>query len=1250
MLLQRLGPTDDVVFVRKLIAFVDLIEDHLAVDVDLEDAASAFNHLDDNPERVFDCGSQTDCLRFEVSNPSVGNRDVHGRILAVPGTDWWSHYPVVMRFPWLLLLLCLTPLSAVAQEPTAQLFNGKNLTGWSGDPSHWSVEDGCLVGRSTEANPLERSIYLFSDVEAADFVLEFDYLIEGGNSGMQYRSERLPNDDVAGYQADIEDGPNYSGILYESDGRAIIAQRGERLQIFDDGSRLNHKALGTAEALQAGVLRQEWNHYRVIAKGARLVHEINGVRMIDVLDEESARSRASGIFALQLHQGPPMEVRYRDFKLRNLAEDDAAGLKDFLRVRKAKSGKLAEWIWSVSSVAENEKQWFHYRFELDQPATLSSGSITCDNGFIAWLDSDKIAEGTQWWVPVAVQAGRKLAVGTHDLAVLAWNEGGPAGLAVQLELTLKNGTAIPLTSSEQWRSTPTAPQGWPAMTAESLDSNTWSSVKSQGKVGGPGLVWGKTMAPRVATPVDNFVMPDGFEATLMHTASPSEGSWASMTFGPSGEIYVSPERGKLLRFRFPNGHERAPIVDKLDTPVHSAQGLLYAHNALYANVAGRVGEQDDGTQGDGGLHRLRDLDGDGVFEDHQHLSNYGPPSEHGAHGIVLGPDGMLYVVIGNHTKPPTNLKKWSAYMDVEEDVLLPRIWDPRGHAHGMYAPAAVVMRTDKDATEWELIAGGMRNPYDLAFAPDGELFTYDADMEWDIGTPWYRAPRVVHVIPGSESGWRSGSAKWPSEYPDSLPAVVETGPASPVGITFGTKSHFPQDWADRLYLADWAYGRIITVELSPNGATYSGDIFDFLSGKPLNVTDLEFGPDGALWFTTGGRGTQSGLYRVAYTAPMSGKPNVFDTTPNEDVLLRRKMERDEGSSQDRSDALFSSDRVLRYAARLNLEHKAKVDWPNLILGVGSYSGIGVGELLLASARVGTDRQKEFSLEHIYRCDFSAASLDAKWLLLRTAMLLRTGTGAGETTSPDPELAEFFGRDFPTDDPMLNREIARLLVAVEAPNLPTILLNQLKKATFQEEQLHYATLLRLVETDWTEDQRLWYLTWLRQSHGMPGGLSLTGFLSAIEKDALATLGEEQRKFIEERLPPISTSAGIYPTTQREFHREWTVADGLAALEAAAESGGTAPSLEQLANGKALFRDLSCIQCHRFGTEGGSLGPDLTAVANRFGHRDLLEAIIEPKKAVSDQFTLVPMPARLLNTANEQDLHDLFRFLEAGPQAR
>src|SRR5262249_8812137 len=154
---------------------------------------------------------------------------------------------------------------------------------------------------------------------------------------------------------------------------------------------------------------------------------------------------------------------------------------------------------------------------------------------------------------------------------------------------------------------------------------------------------------------------------------------------------------------------------------------------------------------------------------------------------------------------------------------------------------------------------------DMAFNPDGELFTWDSDMEWDIGAPWYRPTRVNHCVSAGEYGWRSGSAVWPTYYPDSLPTTLDVGLGSPTGMKFGTSAKFPLRYQRALFAADWAYGRILAIHLTPLGASYEGTFETLVTGKPLNVTDLDFGPDGAMYFITGGRGTPSTLYRLTYS-------------------------------------------------------------------------------------------------------------------------------------------------------------------------------------------------------------------------------------------------------------------------------------------------------------------------------------------------------------------------------------------------
>ncbi|HEX7900160.1 MAG TPA: heme-binding protein, partial [Planctomycetota bacterium] len=345
---------------------------------------------------------------------------------------------------------------------------------------------------------------------------------------------------------------------------------------------------------------------------------------------------------------------------------------------------------------------------------------------------------------------------------------------------------------------------------------------------------------------------DGFKVELLSEATPDQGSWVAMTFEPGGGLLVSPEKGPLHRVK--DG-----VAKKLASGVGDAQGLLHAYGSLYVN-----GKGPDGT----GLYRLFDRDGDGEFEETRLLRRWPiEMTEHGPHGIALGPDGRLYVMNGNYTKAPEDISPRSPHRRFAEDLLLPRQWDATGHAVGLLAPGGYVVRTDPDGKDWELFCGGLRNAYDLAFDAQGELFTYDSDMERDLGTPWYRPTRIFHLVAGGEYGWRSGTGKWPAEYPDVLPPAVNVGRGSPTGVTFGGGAKFPPRYRRALFAADWAFGRILAVHLEPRGATFAGSVETFVRGEPLNVTDLEVGPDGALWFITGGRGTRSRLYRVSYAGP-----------------------------------------------------------------------------------------------------------------------------------------------------------------------------------------------------------------------------------------------------------------------------------------------------------------------------------------------------------------------------------------------
>ena len=245
--------------------------------------------------------------------------------------------------------------------------------------------------------------------------------------------------------------------------------------------------------------------------------------------------------------------------------------------------------------------------------------------------------------------------------------------------------------------------------------------------------------------------------------------------------------------------------------------------------------------------------------------------------MTLGPDGKLYFNSGNHAHLKGPIDPASPMNILYEGELLPHYNDPRGHAAGIVAPGGEIYRSDDEGKTWKRVAGGFRNQYDFAFNRLGEAFTFDSDMEWDIGLPWYRPVRVNQAIVGADFGWRTGSAVWPVTFFDSLPTTLDLGRGSPTGVTFYQGNTFPEGYDDSFLICDWSQGRILSVKLTPSGATYAGKATELVTGQPLNCTDIEVGPDGSVYFTTGGRGTQGGLFRVG---PKGAK---VATTPQDGI-------------------------------------------------------------------------------------------------------------------------------------------------------------------------------------------------------------------------------------------------------------------------------------------------------------------------------------------------------------------------------
>lgn len=233
---------------------------------------------------------------------------------------------MIRCFLGVCLLVLVMACGALGDEPQP-LFNGKDLTGWEGDPHVWSVEDGAIVGRTTAGAPLANNTFLiWRGGELRDFRLRLKYRIQGGNSGVQYRSHVVDPAKwiVGGYQADIDSGPTYSGILYDERGRGILAARGQRVTINSEGA-LQPTTVADATELQKSIRGDDWNDYLIEARGPHLRHTINGKLMSETTDNDPKKRADSGVLALQVHAGPPMTVRFREIRLEDLTRAAADG-------------------------------------------------------------------------------------------------------------------------------------------------------------------------------------------------------------------------------------------------------------------------------------------------------------------------------------------------------------------------------------------------------------------------------------------------------------------------------------------------------------------------------------------------------------------------------------------------------------------------------------------------------------------------------------------------------------------------------------------------------------------------------------------------------------------------------------------------------------------------------------------------------------------------------------------------------------
>ncbi len=690
--------------------------------------------------------------------------------------------------------------------------------------------------------------------------------------------------------------------------------------------------------------------------------------------------------------------------------------------RVLQEGPAAEWIWGP-----NTDRKYVFRKEFTAPEKLKSAWLlaSCDNIMTVFVNDQRVVSSSEWQQAVRVDVQKHLKPGKNTLLVEGANQEGVAALAVKLVLTPAEGKPQYVATDKTWH------------VAESREAEKSLEVTARGKMGVQ--PWGNVFATAGSAslsgaPRDMFQLLPGFQVELLYTVpGPTQGSWVCIAFDQKGRILASDQGDKGLYRITPSklGSDEPTKVEKLDLKITAAQGMLVAFDSLYLSVNGGPGS---------GLYRARDTNGDDQYDELTKLAAFRGGGEHGPHALRLSPDGKsIYVVCGNHTDPPQQIDASRVPTNWGEDLLLPRQWDARGHAAGRLAPGGWIAKTDPDGKTWEIISVGYRNAYDMDFNADGELFAYDSDMEWDMGSPWYRPTRTTHAVSGSEFGWRSGAGKWPTYYVDSLPPLLNIGPGSPVGVTFGYGSKFPAKYQKALYILDWTFGTIYALHLEPDGATYKATKEEFVARTPLPLTDATVGPDGAFYFTVGGRGTQSELFRVTYTGNEATAPaNAKDSQGAELRQLRHQLEAYHKTASEPAQAvafvwpnLKHADRFIRYAARVALEHQPPATWQSRVLAEKDPQA-------LITAAVALTRQGDKGLQGellaaLDALEFASLIEQQQLELLRVYQLafIRMGEPAPADAA---RLAQKFDPLYPAASDGLNRELVQLLVYLKSPTV------------------------------------------------------------------------------------------------------------------------------------------------------------------------------------------------------------------------
>lgn len=751
----------------------------------------------------------------------------------------------------------------------------------------------------------------------------------------------------------------------------------------------------------------------------------------------------------------------------------------------------------------------------------------------------------------------------------------------------------------------------------------------------------------------DFNIPEGFILEELYQPSKhDQGSWVAMAQGNNNTIFTCDQYGKIYQLQVPAIGQtlKTQDVQPVALEIGEAHGLLWAHNSLYVAVNKAWGGD---VKNGSGIYRITDSYSDGNLDTVSMLLKLEGSGEHGPHSFVPSPDGQeIYFIARNHTLVPDKLKENSRLpSNWGEDHLFEPYLDARGHANDIKAPGGWICKFNPDGTAWELISAGYRNPFDIAFNADGELFTYDADMEWDIGMPWYRPTRICHVTSGSEYGWRTGSGKWPDYYADALPAVHNFEQGSPTAVLSGQTLNFPNEYSDGLFVMDWSFGTIYFADLIAKGSSYTALRKEFLSGTPLPLTDMIAGNDGHLYFATGGRRIDSHLFRLRYA---ESETEITEQPSNLEAQklrkLRHSLEKYHSIKTIEASTLAwnyldHEDRFIRYASRIALEHQPRDQWIKTFLS--EKNDMKIVEASIALARQGDTSLQSKILDKLNAVSLKDQSIEQQLNLLRAYQLLFIRMG--EPTTKDKKLiANKLKSYFPNSSNEMNRELGQLLLYLDSEYSTQELVSLLqrhtkegtagtseflsKETTERSEQygplireiiakmppteaIYYGVLLSHANEGWTKESRSSYFQWFYDVLNSKGGLSFKPGMENIRLAAMNYVPDNEKEYFQEL-------SGVYSP-------ETTIAELPAPIgpgqQYSANEIGSIIWGEELADykvdfekGKRAFEAGMCVLCHRMGGEGAAVGPDLTQAHTKYNNYEMLFATYSPNDEISDQY--------------------------------